>query len=102
MKEKTKQKMEELTGQSEKQNTVLVFEEVNKNQAEKKTITTDIMNSMVKRSLVSSSGVHFIDEKSIEVQNSIINERYTKLRAETKVKLKNLNNLIDEINNIKL
>lgn len=102
MKEKTKQKMEELTGQSEKQNTVLVFEEVNKNQAEKKTITTEIMNSMVKRSLVSSSGVHFIDEKSIEVQNSIINERYTKLRAETKVKLKNLNNLIDEINNIKL
>lgn len=75
---------------------------MNKNQAEKKTITTDIMNSMVKRSLVSSSGVHFIDEKSIEVQNSIINERYTKLRAETKVKLKNLNNLIDEINNIKL
>lgn len=102
MKEKTKQKMEELTGQSEKQNTVLVFEEVNKNQAEKKTITTDIMNSMVKRSLVSSSGVHFIDEKSIEVQNSIINERYTKLRSQTKVKLKNLNNLIDEINNIKL
>jgi hypothetical protein len=51
---------------------VLVFEEVSKNQADKKNITTDIMNSLVKRSLVSNSGVHFIDEKSIEEQNSII------------------------------
>lgn len=33
MKDRTKQKLDELVTQSEKQNTVLIFEEVNKNQA---------------------------------------------------------------------
>jgi DNA-binding transcriptional regulator YbjK len=102
MKERTKQKLEELTNESEKQNTVLIFEEVSKNLSEKKQLSTELMNSMVKRSLVGSNGVHFIDEKAIEASNASINERYGKLKSECKVKLRDLNNLIDEVNNIKI
>lgn len=65
MKERTKQKLDELATQSEKQNTVLIFEEVSKNQAEKKVLTTELMNSMVKRSYVTTNGVRFTDDKAI-------------------------------------
>lgn len=65
LKERTRQKLEELTNESDKQNTVLIFEEVSKSLNEKKPLTTELMNSMVKRSLVNSNGVHFVDEKAI-------------------------------------
>ena len=94
--------MDELTIESEKQNTVLIFEEVSKSQTEKKPLTTELLNSMVKRSYVSSTGVRFTDDKSIEASDASINQRYSQLKSECKVKLKDLNNLIDEINNVKI
>ena len=65
LKDRTKQKLEELTNESDKQNTVLIFEEVSKSLNEKRPLTTEQMNSMVKRSLVNGNGVHFVDEKAI-------------------------------------
>jgi hypothetical protein len=94
--------LDELTIESEKQNTVLIFEEVSKSQTEKKPLTTELLNSMVKRSYVSSTGVRFTDDKSIEASDASINQRYSQLKSECKVKLKDLNNLIDEINNVKI
>ena len=94
--------MDELTIESEKQNTVLIFEEVSKSQTEKRPLTTELLNSMVKRSYVSSTGVRFTDDKSIEASDASINQRYSQLKSECKVKLKDLNNLIDEINNVKI
>jgi hypothetical protein len=81
LKERTKQKLDELSTQSEKQNTVLVFEEVSKNQAEKKPLTTELMNSMVKRSYVSSTGVRFTDDKAIEASDASVNQRYSQLKS---------------------
>jgi len=94
--------LDELTIESEKQNTVLIFEEVSKSQTEKRPLTTELLNSMVKRSYVSSTGVRFTDDKSIEASDASINQRYSQLKSECKVKLKDLNNLIDEINNVKI
>lgn len=94
--------MDELTIESEKQNTVLIFEEASKSQTEKRPLTTELLNSMVKRSYVSSTGVRFTDDKSIEASDASINQRYSQLKSECKVKLKDLNNLIDEINNVKI
>jgi uncharacterized protein YheU (UPF0270 family) len=102
LKDRTRQKLEELTTQSEKQNTVLIFEELSKSQAEKKPLTTELLNNMVKRSYVSSTGVRFTDDKSIEASDASVNQRYSQLKSECKVKLKDLNSLIDDINNIKI
>ena len=88
-----------MTIESEKQNTVLIFEEVSKSQTEKRPLNTDLLNNMVKRSYVSSSGVRFTDDKSIAASDASIKQRYDQLKSECKVKSKSLNNLIDEINN---
>lgn len=95
MKDRTKQKLDELVSQSEKQNTVLIFEEVSKNQAEKKTLTPELMNSMLKRSYVSNTGVRFTDDKAIEASDAEVNQRFGQLKNLCKIKLKDLNSLID-------
>lgn len=81
LKDRTKQKLVELTNESDKQNTVLIFEDVSKSLNEKRPLTAEQMNNMVKRSLVNGSGVHFVDEKAIETSNASINERYSHLKS---------------------
>ena len=57
-------------------------------------------NLLIKRSLVNNKGVHFTDEDSIQNANNEINEKVSSLKKDSKVKLKELNDLIDEINAI--
>jgi len=38
------------------------------------------MNGMVKRSFVTTNGVHFMDDKMIEQSNAEINDRVDKLK----------------------
>jgi hypothetical protein len=46
--------------------------------------------------------VRFTDDKAIEASNASVSARFGQLKNECKVKLKGLNGLIDEINNIKI
>ena len=55
-------------------------------------------NLLLKRSLVNNKGLHFTDEEAIQNANNLINEKVSDLKKESKVKLKELNDLIDEIN----
>ena len=59
---------------------MLIFEEVSKNQAERKVLTTELMNSMVKRSYVSTNGVRFTDDKAIEASDASVNQRFGQLK----------------------
>lgn len=61
MKSNIKQKHEELAQESNKQNTVLIFEEVGKIAKEKKYGQLEQGKTIVKRSLVNSKGLHFSD-----------------------------------------
>ena len=61
MHERTKNKLEELTTEADKQNSVTIFEEVMKTQKEKRPLTADQWNEMIRRSLVGANGVHFVD-----------------------------------------
>jgi hypothetical protein len=57
---------------------------------------------MVKRSLVGTSGLHFVDHGAVENSNASIAEKLATIKREHRAKLKSLNNLIDEISSIKL
>lgn len=50
--------------------------------------------------MVNSKGLAFTDEEAIEAVNSTLAERFTSLKKESKLKVKNLEDLIDEINAI--
>ena len=69
MKTNIKQKHEELIQESNKQNTVLIFEEVGKIAKEKKYAQLDQGRMIVKRSMVNSKGLHFSDQEGIEAAN---------------------------------
>ena len=57
---------------------------------------------MARRSLVGPAGVHFVDEKAVENSKSEIDSRLNTLRKETRIKLKDLSALIDDINQMEL
>ena len=62
---------------------------------EKKYNQLDQGKIMVKRSLVGKEGVHFSDEVGIEAANEIVNEKFSTVKKESKIKLKPLEDLID-------
>jgi|JI9StandDraft_2_1071091.scaffolds.fasta_scaffold360928_1 transcription elongation factor Elf1 len=65
LKEISKAKVEELTLEAEKQNAMPIFEETLKLQAEKKSWSPDFLGETIRRSLVGSKGVHFIDQQEL-------------------------------------
>lgn len=55
---------------------------------------------ILKRALCNNKGLHFSDEETIELANHTANEKFAAVKKESKIKLKPLEDLIDEINNI--
>ena len=48
--------------------------------------------------MVNNKGLTFYDEEAIEQSNQAINDRFNAVRKEGKIKLKPLEDLIDELN----
>ena len=74
-----------------------VFDETIKLLSEKKMVGTEFLGEAIKRSQVGTKGVHFINQQELQARNASIDQRFDNLKKETKVKLKDLSNLISEI-----
>ena len=61
MKELSKAKVEELSIEADKQNVMPIFDDTLKLYSEKKAVGPEFMAEALKRSLVGSKGVHFVD-----------------------------------------
>lgn len=79
-----------------------IFEEASKLQSDKKPWTSEFLGEVIRRSLVGSKGVHFMDEQELDKRNGLIDQRFETLKKEAKMRLKNVSVLINDINNLKL
>ena len=74
-----------------------IFDETIKVLSEKKAVGTEFLGEAIKRSQVGTKGVHFVNQQELEARNSSIDQRFDRLKKETKFKLKDISDLISEI-----